>query len=175
MSPEPFRSKPAERMPMPDRMQAGVWALRILTGCVVLLACLNLAVMKGILRSTLGYDELFSFFALVGMLPLLVFLFVCLSGISHGHRIAAILALLAPVFLSLPLVTELLLVFLGGSGTGDLFIYGIILFRILMLAVLIAAWPLAFGEMARTWYRHCKWVEKENRQWSAANKIRSLK
>jgi hypothetical protein len=136
-------------------MKAGMWALALLTGLVYLLWFLNWE---------LG-DSYVSIIPILGALPILIFLIFCLVGVSCGHRIAAILVLFVPVFLSLPFVTECLLLFLDGSDT----LYAI-LFRLLMLAMLIAAWPLAFGEMARVWYRHCKRVKKINRQRRATSK-----
>ncbi|MDR3158653.1 MAG: hypothetical protein LBU11_06515 [Zoogloeaceae bacterium] len=135
---------------MSARMKAGLGALWFLTGFSVLLALLNLA---GLFRNT-RFGALSSFLVMIGAIPLLAFLFVCLWGISRGYRTTAVLALIAPVFLSLPLVTEIIAfgtldsirVLLEYSHDEDSwFLWFLILFRLLMLAVLVAAWPLAFG------------------------------
>jgi hypothetical protein len=128
---------------LPARMKAGLCALWLLTGLCVLLAVLNLA---GVSQNT-GFGGLSSFLVLLGAIPLLLFLFVCLWGISRGNQAVAILALIVPVFLSLPLVTEIIALGTLDSMTllqDRLLLWFLILFRLLMLAVLVAAWPLAF-------------------------------
>ncbi|MDR2636814.1 MAG: hypothetical protein LBB55_00585, partial [Zoogloeaceae bacterium] len=90
--------------PMPARMKRGLRALRFLARFMVLLVFLNLA--NFLVPSGHELGHLLPFIVFIYSLPLLMFLFACLWGISRGHRIAAILALLAPIFLSLPFVTE---------------------------------------------------------------------
>jgi hypothetical protein len=116
---------------IPGRMKAGLWALVLLMGLLTVLALLHWKMGKTFL----------SLDAILGLPLFLIFLFACLLGISCGNRIAAILVLLAPVFLSLPPVTEFLFAFLDGNGSRA-FLWAVIFFRFLMLAVLIAAWPL---------------------------------
>jgi hypothetical protein len=136
---------------MSGEMKAGVWALRLLTGFVALSTLLSLV---RFFQNIDNVGALIPLFMLMGAFPLLVFLFACLWGIARGYRIAAILALLAPVFLALPLITEVIA--LGSMALMEsicddcndhrlyLLWFGV-LFRLLMLTVLAAAWPLAFG------------------------------
>jgi hypothetical protein len=128
-------------------MAAGLWALWFLAGLIILLALLSVEIFS---QNTGSLTAFFPFLVIIGAIPLLAFLFVCLWGISRGHRSAAVLALFVPVFLSLPLVTEVIALncmeLLKYSADNDArFLWFIILFRLLMLAVLVAAWPLAFG------------------------------
>jgi hypothetical protein len=127
-------------------MKVGLCALLLLTGLVAMLALLNFAGFQDAVRLA----ALFPFLVMVGAVPLLAFMLACLWGISRGHRVAAILVLFVPVFLSLPLVTEVIAIgsmtLMDDSHEADAwFLWFIILFRLFMLAVLVAAWPLAFG------------------------------
>jgi hypothetical protein len=144
--------------PMPNRMEAGLRALELLAGYLALLACLNLA----------GYFHKSSFFSfrdlflalLLGAFLLLAFVLACRAGIQHGYRIAALLVLPVPVFLALPVVTEIM--FLYGFALLDAFkpfslsLWITMSLRLFLLALLVAAWPLAFGAETWEWYRQWK-------------------
>jgi hypothetical protein len=150
--------------PMPARMKAGLRAFRFLARFMVLLVCLNLVnFLWPSYRSDIG--KLIPFLMLLPSPPILMLLFVCLWGIQRGKRIIAILALLFPIFLSLPLITECIV--LGSllfSDSNKVHIWGIILFRLLMLVVLVTAWPLAFGATTKEWHTAARqWYRQKNR------------
>jgi hypothetical protein len=85
---------------------------------------------------------------ILGFSMLSAFSFACLRGISRGHRVAAILALLVPVFLALPFITIV-------AGIADSMAWIAIPF-VLMLAAQAAICPLAFGAKTLEWYRQCR-------------------
>jgi hypothetical protein len=144
-------------------MEAGLWALDLLAGCVALLACLNLA--GYFLDKNSGFLSSFrdvSLFVFLCAFLLLAFVLACRWAILRGYRIAAILVLLVPVLLALPFVTEMaLLCGFAFTDAFEMFILGIsIPLRLVLLALLVAAWPLAFGAETGEWYR--QWKRKSN-------------
>jgi hypothetical protein len=153
--------------PMPGRMKAGLLALWLMTGFVALVFFLGLLYFVIPHKPDYSYAGVIPLVVLFFGYPLPIFLFVCLWAIRRGHRLAAILCLFVPVFLSLPLVTELVIASLSVSlDAFDLAfsneIFGLLqwIVRLFMLAVLIAAAPLAFGVRAKEWY--WQWQRKKD-------------
>jgi hypothetical protein len=145
-----------------SRMAAGLRVLDLLAGCLILLACLNLAGYFLDKSSFLSFRDLFLALFL-GAFLLLAFVLACRSGILRGYRIAAILVLLVPVFLVLPFVTETMLLY--GFALLDVLdpfaiLWITIPLRLILLALLVAVWPLAFGAESREWYR--QWERTSN-------------
>jgi hypothetical protein len=127
---------------MSRRLKAGLWVLRLLTGCAaalvfLCLVCLFNAFSPPVSNPAIGAVIFFLLFVAFGFFMLFAFSFACLRGISRGHRIAAILALFVPVFFALP--------FMAVVAISEFSIAWIAIPFGLMLTAQAAIWPLAFG------------------------------
>ncbi|MDR2128104.1 MAG: hypothetical protein LBP52_03430, partial [Burkholderiaceae bacterium] len=153
---------PAHAPPMPGKMKAGLLVLWLLTGFIVLVLGQNLLYL--VLSKVSGKEAFLPVFVLFYGFPLPIFMSACLLLVRRGYRAPAILCLLVPVFLFLP---PSIIIFTGGILV-PLEYFGIIktsidsfgqlqnwIVRPLLVAVLIAATPLAFGARAEEWYRQC--------------------
>jgi hypothetical protein len=155
---------PADAPPMPGRMKVGLLALWLLMGFIVFVFCMNLLYL--FFDKNPGYAALLIFLVLIFVAPIPLPLLICLLRIQRGRkdRTAAIFCLCVPVFLFLPPITELIFVsfelflpLLGIHKNSDsLFWFLEWTIRPFLVAVLIAAAPLAFGARAKEWYQLCR-------------------